>query len=54
MFYSRRRFTSYDQMIKSFNRYVTRYNNIAKKVLNFKSPNQMLEDFDWCTVEAAV
>lgn len=54
MFYSRRRFSSYDQMIKSFNRYVTRYNNIAKKVLNFKSPNQVLEDFDWHKDEVAV
>lgn len=54
MFYSRRRFTSYDQMIKSFNRYLTRYNNIARKVLNFKSPNQLLEDFEWETAGAAV
>lgn len=54
MFYSKRRFTNYDHMIKSFNRYVSRYNNIARKVLNFKSPNQMLEEFDWSKVEAAV
>ena len=54
MFYSRRRFNSYDQMLKSFNRYVSRYNNIARKVLKFKSPNQMLENFDWSKAEAAV
>lgn len=41
-------------MIKSFNRYVSRYNNIVRKVLNFKSPNQMLEYFDGSKVEAAV
>lgn len=54
MFYTRRRFSSYDQMIKSFNRYVTRYNNIAKKVLNFNSPNKALEKFDWKKVQTAV
>ena len=53
-FYNRRRFTSYDHMIKSFNRYATRYNNIARKVLNFKSPNQVVEDFEWELARTAV
>lgn len=47
MFYGRRRFYSYKEMLKSFNRYVTRYNNIARKVLDFKNPNRVLEEFDW-------
>ncbi|NLI90522.1 MAG: transposase [Epulopiscium sp.] len=54
IFYGRRRFKNYDQMIKSFNRYVSRYNNIARRVLNFKSPNQVLEEFDWSKIEAAI
>ena len=54
MFYSRRRFRSYEEMTKSFNRYVSRYNNIARKVLNFRSPNEVAEGFDWDTIEMAV
>lgn len=44
-FYSRRRFNSYDNMVKSFNRYKTRYNNIARKILNFKTPNEVVDDY---------
>ena len=45
LFYSRRRFSSYKQMEKSFNRYKNRYNNIARKILNFKTPNEVLEEY---------
>ena len=31
-------------MYKSFERYAKRQNNIAKKVLKFKTANEMLED----------
>lgn len=45
LFYNKRRFTSYKQMQKAFNRYRTRYNNIARKVLNFKTPNEVVEEY---------
>ena len=31
--------------IKKLKRYNARYNNIAKKVLDFKSPNQIVEEY---------
>ena len=46
LFYNRRRFSSYKQMLKSFNRYKKRYNNIARKVLNFMTPNEMVENYN--------
>lgn len=45
LFYSKRRFSSYKQMKKSFIRYSTRYNNIARKILNFKTPNEIVEEY---------
>ncbi len=45
LFYSKRRFKSYKQMEKSFKRYSRRYNNIARKILNFKTPNEVVEDY---------
>ena len=44
-FYSRNEFTSVDDLKKKLKRYNTRYNNIAKKVLGFKSPNQIVEEY---------
>lgn len=45
LFYNRRRFSSYKQMEKVFRRYSNRYNNIARKILNFKTPNEMVEEY---------
>lgn len=45
LFYNRRRFRSYREMLKSFKRYSTRYNNIARKVLDFKTPNEIVEEY---------
>jgi len=45
LFYNKRRFKSYEEMLKAFNRYSNRYNNIARKVLNFKTPNEMVEEY---------
>ncbi|WP_035142793.1 DDE-type integrase/transposase/recombinase, partial [Schnuerera ultunensis] len=45
LFYSRRRFGSYKQMKKSFIRYSKRYNNIARKILNFKTPNEIVKEY---------
>lgn len=45
LFYNRRRFKSYNEMLKSFKRYSNRYNNIARKVLDFKTPNEIVEEY---------
>ena len=45
LFYNRRRFKSYNQMKKSFKRYSRRYNNIARKVLGFKTPNEIVSEY---------
>ncbi|NLK42963.1 MAG: transposase [Tissierellia bacterium] len=45
LFYSRRRFSSYKQMEKAFIRYSRRYNNIARKILNFRTPNEIVEEY---------
>ena len=43
-FYSRK-FNSMESFLKAHSRYVNRYNNIAQKVLNFKSPNQVVTEY---------
>ena len=43
LFYSKRRFRSYEEIQKAFRRYNNRYNNIARKVLGFKTPNEIVE-----------
>lgn len=45
LFYNKRRFKSHKQMLKAFNKYAKRYNNIARKVLNFMTPNEMVEEY---------
>ena len=44
-FYGRNEFTSVEDLKKKLKRYNARYNNIAKKVLGFKSPNQIVEEY---------
>lgn len=44
-FYSKQEFTSVEDLKRKVKRYNTRYNNIAKKVLGFKSPNQIVEEY---------
>lgn len=46
LFYNKRRFNSYKQMLKAFNRYSNRYNNIARKILNFKTPNEIVAEYN--------
>ena len=36
---------SEEDLKKKLKRYNARYNNIAKKVLDFKSPNQIVEEY---------
>lgn len=45
MFYQRRRFKSEAAMYRAFSRYATHTNNICKKVLNFKSPNEVVIEY---------
>lgn len=44
-FYSRNEFKSVEDLKKKNKRYCSRYNNTAKKVLGFKSPNQVIEEY---------
>lgn len=44
-FYQLNIFESKEDMIKKISRYNTRYNNISRKVLSFRSPNQMVEQY---------
>ncbi len=45
LFYNKRRFKSYSQMKKAFRRYSRRYNNIARKILDFKTPNEIVSEY---------
>lgn len=45
LFYSRRRFKSEEEIYKSFKRYSIRTNNIARRVLKFRTPNEMVENY---------
>lgn len=44
-FYERKRFKSEEEMYKSFQRYSKRYNNIARRILGFKTPNEVVEEY---------
>ena len=44
-FYGRRTFKSVKDLIKKHQRYMNRGNNIARKILNFLNPNQMVENY---------
>lgn len=44
-FYDKREFESVEDMLKQHQRYMTRHNNIARKVLNFLNPNQVVEQY---------
>lgn len=45
-FYQHKEFKNEEELLKSFNRYNTRYNNIHRQVLNFKSPNEIIEEYN--------
>ena len=45
LFYNKRRFKSFEEMKKAFRRYSNRYNNIARKILSFKTPNEMVDKY---------
>ena len=45
LFYRRRRFKSETEMYKAFKKYSTRTNNIARRALGFKIPNEIVENY---------
>lgn len=45
IFYARRRFSNEEEMYKSFKRYATRTNNICRRILKFKNPNEILKEY---------
>lgn len=47
-FYNRR-FKSLEKLITSHQRYVSRQNNVHRRVLKFKTPNQMVKEYFSCT-----
>jgi transposase len=44
-FYERQEFKSREDMKKKVKRYNSRYNNISREVLNFKSPNEIVKEY---------
>ena len=44
-FYSKKRFKSEKEMFKEFKRYSVRTNNTARRMLGFKTPNEMIEEY---------
>lgn len=44
-FYSGHTFSSLEELRKKHQRYVRRQNNAARKVLNFKSPNEVIQEY---------
>ena len=45
-FYNKRRFNSYKEIEKAFRRYANRYNNVSRKVLNFRTPNEIVNMYN--------
>ena len=45
LFYNRRIFKSEEEMYKAFKRYSVRTNNIARRVLKFRTLNEMVENY---------
>lgn len=48
-FYSRNEFRSIEDLKKKIKRYNSRYNNVSKKVLGFKSPNEIIKEYIYST-----
>lgn len=44
-FYNRRRFKSLEELQKAHRRYINRGNNVHRKVLDFKSPNEKVQTY---------
>jgi len=44
-FYNKHEFASEEDLMKKVKRYESRYNNISRKVLGFKSLNEIVEQY---------
>ena len=44
-YYGDKKFKSKEELLRSIKKYNTRYNNISRKVLGFKSPNEVLKEY---------
>ncbi len=43
--YTDKKFKSKEELLRSIKKYNTRYNNISRNVLGFKSPNEVLKEY---------
>ena len=44
-YYGDKKFKSKEELLRAIRKYNTRYNNISRKVLGFKSPNEVLKEY---------
>ena len=44
-YYADKKFKSKEELLRAIRKYNTRYNNISRKVLGFKSPNEVLKEY---------
>ena len=44
-YYADKKFKSKEELLRAIKKYNTRYNNISRKVLGFKSPNEVLKEY---------
>ena len=45
-YYVDKKFKSKEELLRAIRKYNTRYNNISRKVLGFKSPNEVLKEYN--------
>ena len=45
-YYARKKFRSKEELLRAIRKYNTRYNNISRKVLGFRSPNEVLREYN--------
>ena len=45
-YYADKKFKSKEELLRAIRKYNTRYNNISRKVLGFKSPNEVLKEYN--------
>ena len=44
-YYADKKFKSKEELLRAIRKYNTRYNNISRRVLGFKSPNEVLKEY---------
>lgn len=45
-YYAGKKFKSKEELLREVRKYNTRYNNISRKVLGFRSPNKVLKEYN--------